>query len=115
MSDNEKTLEIEVVQGTEGTIASGELYGADQARAYADEAGQAADRAKESQNLAEAWAHSDQARPEKAPGPVKPGPMCPKNGQKAPGHRTTQPAPGVPRPGLTWPGNGLRAIRNRTG
>lgn len=61
MSNNEKTLEIEVVQGTEGTIASGELYGADQARAYADEAGQAADRAKESQNLAEAWAHSDQA------------------------------------------------------
>lgn len=61
MSNNENTLEIEVVQGTEGTIASGELYGADQARAYADEAGQAADRAKESQNLAEAWAHSDQA------------------------------------------------------
>lgn len=61
MSNNEKTLEIEVVQGTEGTIASGELYGADQARAYAEEAGQAADRAKESQNLAEAWAHSDQA------------------------------------------------------
>lgn len=61
MSNNEKTLEIEVVQGTEGTIASGELYGADQARAYADEAGQAAERAKESQNLAEAWAHSDQA------------------------------------------------------
>ena len=61
MSNNEKTLEIEVVQGTEGTIVSGELYGADQARAYADEAGQAADRAKESQNLAEAWAHSDQA------------------------------------------------------
>lgn len=61
MSNNEKILEIEVVQGTEGTIASGELYGADQARAYADEAGQAADRAKESQNLAEAWAHSDQA------------------------------------------------------
>ena len=61
MSNNEKNLEIEVVQGTEGTIASGELYGADQARSYADEAGQAADRAKESQNLAEAWAHSDQA------------------------------------------------------
>lgn len=61
MSNNEKSLEIEVVQGTEGTIASGELYGADQARAYADEAGKAADQAKESQNLAEAWAHSDQA------------------------------------------------------
>lgn len=61
MSNNDKTLEIEVVQGVEGTVASGELFGADQARAYADEAGQAADRAKEAQNLAEAWAHSDQA------------------------------------------------------
>lgn len=61
MSNNDKTLEIEVVQGVEGTVASGELFGADQARAYAKEAGQAADRAKEAQNLAEAWAHSDQA------------------------------------------------------
>ena len=61
MSNNDKTLEIEVVQGVEGTVASGELFGADQARAYADEAEQAADRAKEAQNLAEAWAHSDQA------------------------------------------------------
>lgn len=61
MSNNDKTLEIEVVQGVEGTVASGELFGADQARAYAEEAGQAADRAKEAQNLAEAWAHSDQA------------------------------------------------------
>ena len=61
MSDNEKTLEIEVVQGGEGEIASGGTYGAEQAREYADEAGEAADRAKEAQNLAEAWAQSDQA------------------------------------------------------
>ena len=61
MSDNEKTLEIQVISGAEGQIAAGDTYGAEQAREYADEAAQSAEKAKESQNLAEAWAHSDQA------------------------------------------------------
>ena len=61
MSDNEKTLEIQVVSGAEGQIDTGDTYGAEQAREYADEAAQSAEKAKESQNLAEAWAHSDQA------------------------------------------------------
>lgn len=61
MSDNEKTLEIQVISGAEGQIAAGNTYGAEQAREYANEAAQSAEKAKESQNLAEAWAHSDQA------------------------------------------------------
>ncbi|WP_234355082.1 hypothetical protein [Acidaminococcus fermentans] len=61
MSDNEKTLEIQVISGAEGQIAAGDTYGAEQAREYANEAAQSAEKAKESQNLAEAWAHSDQA------------------------------------------------------
>lgn len=61
MSDNEKTLEIQVIFGAEGQIAAGDTYGAEQAREYANEAAQSAEKAKESQNLAEAWAHSDQA------------------------------------------------------
>ena len=61
MSDNEKTLEIQVISGAEGQIAAGDTYGAEQARKYANEAAQSAEKAKESQNLAEAWAHSDQA------------------------------------------------------
>lgn len=61
MSDNEKSLEIQVISGAEGQIAEGDTYGAEQAREYADEASQSAEKAKESQNLAEAWAHSDQA------------------------------------------------------
>lgn len=61
MSDNEKTLEIQVISGAEGQIAAGDTYGAEQAREYADEAARSAEKAKESQNLAEAWAHSDQA------------------------------------------------------
>lgn len=61
MSDNEKTLEIQVISGAEGQIAAGDTYGAEQAREYANEAAQSVEKAKESQNLAEAWAHSDQA------------------------------------------------------
>lgn len=61
MSDNEKTLEIQVISGAEGQIAAGYTYGAEQAREYANEAAQSAEKAKESQNLAEAWSHSDQA------------------------------------------------------
>lgn len=61
MSDNEKTLEIQVISGAEGQIAVGDTYGAEQAREYANEAAQSAEKTKESQNLAEAWAHSDQA------------------------------------------------------
>lgn len=61
MSDNEKTLEIQVISGAEGQIAAGDTYGAEQSREYANEAAQSVEKAKESQNLAEAWAHSDQA------------------------------------------------------
>lgn len=59
MSDNDKTLEIEIIQGAEGTVAATEPYGAEQAREYADEAASYADQAKGYKDLSEAWAQSE--------------------------------------------------------
>ena len=43
MSDNEKTLEIQVISGAEGQFAVVDTYGAEQAREYANEAAQSAE------------------------------------------------------------------------